>query len=117
MKNKKDILLTAATQRARMTDENRVERALASMANVIEDERLNFAETLAVAERIITNVFGNAADAAGDPDALQAIIDIAEQFLRDLVAGTTDTIGTADHGWEEEVLLSRPDVTRGSTDK
>ena len=75
-----------------MTDEKRVTRALEKCAVIFKDEHLNFTEGLTVAESIIVNAFDNAVDDVTSTDELQALIDIAEDFIIGLTNNVTKNI-------------------------
>ena len=75
-----------------MTDEKRVARALVKCQDVFNEEHLNFTEGLAVAESIIVNSFGNAADDAESVEELQGLIDIAQEYLTTLTHNTANAI-------------------------
>ena len=90
MANKKTKIIRR--ERREMTDEKRVARALVKCSDVFNEEHLNFTEGLAVAESIIVNAFGNAADDAKSTEELQGLIDIAEEYLTTLTHNTAEAI-------------------------
>lgn len=90
MANKKTKIIRR--ERREMTDEKRVARALVKCSEVFKEEHLNFTEGLAVAESIIVNAFGNAADDAQSTEELQGLIDIAEEYLTTLTHNTAEAI-------------------------
>jgi hypothetical protein len=90
MANKKTKIIRR--ERREMTDEKRVARALVKCSDVFKEEHLNFTEGLAVAESIIVNAFGNAADDAQSTEELQGLVDIAEEYLTTLTHNTAEAI-------------------------
>lgn len=90
MANKKTKIIRR--ERREMTDEKRVARALVKCSDVFKEEHLNFTEGLAVAESIIVNAFGNAADDAQSTEELQGLIDIAQEYLTTLTHNTAEAI-------------------------
>ena len=90
MANKKTRIIRR--ERREMTDEKRVARALVKCSEVFKEEHLNFTEGLAVAESIIVNAFGNAADDAQSTEELQGLIDIAQEYLTTLTHNTAEAI-------------------------
>ena len=90
MANKKIKIIRR--ERREMTDEKRVARALVKCSDVFKEEHLNFTEGLAVAESIIVNAFGNAADDAQSTEELQGLIDIAQEYLTTLTHNTAEAI-------------------------
>ena len=90
MANKKTRIIRR--ERREMTDEKRVARALVKCSDVFNEEHLNVTEGLAVAESIIVNAFGNAADDAQSTEELQGLVDIAEEYLTTLTHNTAESI-------------------------
>ena len=64
-----------------MADRRKVKSALYDIACIFKEENFNLAEGLAVAKSIIVNIFLHKADDAETDEELQAVIDIAEEFL------------------------------------
>ena len=90
MANKKTRIIRR--ERREMTDDKRVKRALEKCSVVFQEEHLNFTEGLAVAESIIVNAFGNAADDVQSTEELQGLVDIAEEYLTTLTHNTAESI-------------------------
>ena len=76
---RKKVIIQRERQYA--TNRRKVKRALYEIACVFNERGLNFAEGLAVAKSIIVNAFVNKAEQAETDEELQALIDIAEEFL------------------------------------
>ena len=53
---------------------------------------MNFTEGLAVAESIIVNAFGNAADDAESQEELMGLCDVAEEYLTTLTKNAAHAI-------------------------
>ena len=68
-------------ERRNMTDAKRVQRTLKYCNEVFNEQRLNLSEGLDVAEQIVVNIFDNKVQEADNVEDLQAVLDIAEEFL------------------------------------
>lgn len=79
-------------ERHSMTDTKRVQRTIQGCNEVFNDQRLNFSEGLDVTEKIIVNIFDNKAQEAETVEELQAVIDIAEEFLTTLTTKVAKVI-------------------------
>jgi hypothetical protein len=75
-----------------MTDTKRVQRTIEGCNEVFNDQHLNFSEGLDVTEKIIVNIFDNKAQEADSAEELQAVLDIAEEFLTTLTKKVTSVI-------------------------
>jgi hypothetical protein len=75
-----------------MTDTKRVQRTIQGCNEVFNDQHLNFSEGLYVTEKIIVNIFDNKAQEADSAEELQAVLDIAEEFLTTLTKKVTSVI-------------------------
>ena len=75
-----------------MTDTKRVQRTIQGCNEVFNDQRLNFSEGLDVTEKIIVNIFENKAQEADSAEELQAVLDIAEEFLTTLTKKVANVI-------------------------
>ena len=75
-----------------MTDTKRVQRTIEGCNEVFNDQHLNFSEGLDVAEKIIVNIFDNKAQEADSAEELQAVLDIAEEFLTTLTKKVASVI-------------------------
>ena len=79
-------------ERQNMTDTKRVQRTIEGCNEVFNDQRLNFSEGLDVTEKIIVNIFDNKAQEAESAEELQAVVDIAEEFLTTLTKKVASVI-------------------------
>ena len=79
-------------ERQNMTDTKRVQRTIEGCNEVFNDQRLNFSEGLDVTEKIIVNIFDNKAQEADSAEELQAVLDIAEEFLTTLTKKVASVI-------------------------
>jgi hypothetical protein len=79
-------------ERQNMTDTKRVQRTIEGCNEVFNDQHLNFSEGLDVTEKIIVNIFDNKAQEADSAEELQAVLDIAEEFLTTLTKKVTSVI-------------------------
>ena len=79
-------------ERQNMTDTKRVQRTIQGCNEVFNDQHLNFSEGLDVTEQIIVNIFDNKAQEAETLEDLQAVIDIAEEFLTTLTHKVANVI-------------------------
>ena len=79
-------------ERQNMTDTKRVQRTIQGVNEVFNDQHLNFSEGLAVTEKIIVNIFDNKAQEADSAEELQAVLDIAEEFLTTLTKKVASVI-------------------------
>lgn len=79
-------------ERQNMTDTKRVQRTIQGCNEVFNDQRLNFSEGLDVTEQIIVNIFENKAQEADSAEELQAVLDIAEEFLTTLTKKVANVI-------------------------
>lgn len=79
-------------ERQNMTDTKRVQRTIQGCNEVFNDQHLNFSEGLDVAEKIIVNIFDNKAQEAETVEDLQAVLDIAEEFLTTLTKKVANVI-------------------------
>jgi hypothetical protein len=79
-------------ERQNMTDTKRVQRTIDGCNEVFNDQHLNFSEGLDVTEKIIVNIFDNKAQEADSAEELQAVLDIAEEFLTTLTKKVTSVI-------------------------
>ena len=74
------------------TDTKRVQRTIQGCNEVFKEQRLNFSEGLEVMKRIIVNIFDNKAQEVGTIEELQAVFDIAEDFLTTLIKKVVNAI-------------------------
>ena len=79
-------------ERQNMTDTKRVQRTIQGCNEVFNDQHLNFSEGLDVTEQIIVNIFENKAQEADSAEELQAVLDIAEEFLTTLTKKVANVI-------------------------
>ena len=79
-------------ERQNMTDTKRVQRTIQGCNEVFNDQHLNFSEGLDVTEKIIVNIFDNKAQEAETLEDLQAVLDIAEEFLTTLTRKVANVI-------------------------
>lgn len=79
-------------ERQNMTDTKRVQRTIQGCNEVFNDQHLNFSEGLDVTEKIIVNIFDNKAQEADSAEELQAVLDIAEEFLTTLTHKVANAI-------------------------
>lgn len=79
-------------ERQNMTDTKRVQRTIEGCNEVFNDQHLNFSEGLDVTEKIIVNIFDNKAQEAESAEELQAVVDIAEEFLTTLTKKVASVI-------------------------
>ena len=79
-------------ERQNMTDTKRVQRTIEGCNEVFNDQHLNFSEGLDVTEKIIVNIFDNKAQEADSAEELQAVVDIAEEFLTTLTKKVASVI-------------------------
>ena len=79
-------------ERQNMTDTKRVQRTIEGCNEVFNDQHLNFSEGLDVTEKIIVNIFDNKAQEADSAEELQAVLDIAEEFLTTLTKKVASVI-------------------------
>lgn len=73
-------------------DTKRVQRTIEDCNEVFNDQHLNFSEGLDVLEQIISNIFENKAMEAANAEELQAVLDIAEEFLTTLTKKVASVI-------------------------
>lgn len=69
-----------------------MQRTIEDCNEVFNDQHLNFSEGLDVLEQIIVNVFENKALEAENEEELQAVLDIAEEFLTTLTKKVASVI-------------------------
>ena len=79
-------------ERQNMTDTKRVQRTIEGCNEVFNDQHPNFSEGLDVTEKIIVNIFDNKAQEAESAEELQAVVDIAEEFLTTLTKKVASVI-------------------------
>ena len=79
-------------ERQNMTDTKRVQRTIEGCNEVFNNQHLNFSEGLDVTEKIIVNIFDNKAQEAESAEELQAVVDIAEEFLTTLTKKVASVI-------------------------
>ena len=73
-------------------DTKRVQRTIEDCNEVFNDQHLKFSEGLDVLEQIISNIFENKAMEAANAEELQAVLDIAEEFLTTLTKKVASVI-------------------------
>lgn len=73
-------------------DTKRVQRTIEDCNEVFNEQHLNFSEGLDVLEQIIANIFENKALEAENEEELQAVLDIAEEFLTTLTKKVASVI-------------------------